>query len=194
MEGLNIVQAAMKAGYSENNAKKNAATLIKQLTPYCDSLQSEMNGRIQEKFDITVDRVADELARIGFYNPKDYIRVVQCRGVPKCIGKPINELTDDQARAIESWTTEKLVTDDGVVYDYRYTFYDKRGAAGDLGRHLGMFNERLILEQRVVKHHKVDLTDVPDEVLERWMAELEQHAGKPVLEGHSELVEMRDGE
>lgn len=194
VEGLNKHDAAIRAGYAERSAKNNAASIIKTLQPYCSTLVSTKAEKIEEQFDVTVERVAGELARIGFYNPKDYIRVVKLRGAERCIGKPINELTDDQARAIQSWSTERVVTDDGVVYDYRYTFYDKRGAASDLGRHLGMFNERLILEQRVTKHHKVDLSGVPDEVLEHWMADLEKHAGKPVLEGQAELVEVSDGE
>jgi phage terminase small subunit len=189
VEGMSKVDAALKAGYKRNSAETNAASMIKMMAPYCATLQGKKNGRIQATFDITVDRVADELARIGFYNPKDYIRVVMVRDVEKCIGKPINELTDDQARAIQTWETERCVTDDGVVFDYRYTFYDKRGAAGDLGRHLGMFNDRLILEARITKHHKVDLSGVPDAVLEKWMAELEHHAGGKVIEGEAEEVE-----
>ncbi len=187
--GMSKVEAALKAGYNRNSAETKAASMIKTMAPYCATLQGKKNGLIQQKFEITVDRVAGELARIGFYNPKDYIAVVTCRGVEKCIGKPINELTDDQARAIQSWETERLVTDDGVVFDYRYTFYDKRGAAVDLGRHLGMFNDRLILEARITKHHKVDLSGVPDAVLEKWMSELEQHAGGKVIEGEAEEVE-----
>ncbi len=187
--GLSKVEAALMAGYKRNSAETNAASMIKVMAPYCAKLQDKKNGRIQAQFNITVDRVADELARIGFYNPKDYITVVMVRQVEKCVGKPINELTDDQARAIQSWETERLVTDDGVVFDYRYTFYDKRGAAVDLGRHLGMFNDRLILEARITKHHKVDLSDVPDAILEKWMGELEKHAGKAVIEGEATEVE-----
>ena len=189
VEGMSKVDAALKAGYKRNSAETNAASMIKMMAPYCATLQHKKNGRIEKAFDITVDRVADELARIGFYNPKDYITVVMVRQVEKCIGKAINELTDDQARAIQSWETERVVTDDGVLFDYRYTFYDKRGAAGDLGRHLGMFNDRLILEARITKHHKVDLSGVPDDVLEKWMAELEHHAGGAVLEGEATEVD-----
>lgn len=182
VEGLPKNEAGVKAGFTEHSANKNAASLLKQLEPYCLTLQAQKNGRLKEKFDITVDRVADELAKIGFYNPKDYIRVVHKRGVPMCIGKAIDQLTDDQARAIQSWDREQLVVDEGIVFDYKYTFYDKRGAAGDLGRHLGMFNDRLILESRITKHHKVDLSGVPDKILEHWMKELEDAAGKPVID------------
>lgn len=191
VEGLSQIQSAIKAGYAEQTAKKKAAIMLKEMAPYCTKLQERKNVVIQERFEVTVDRVADELARIGFYNPKDYIRIVHKREQPLCIGKPLNELTDDQARAIQSWDRHQMVVDEGIVFDYRYTFYDKRGATQDLGRHLGMFNERLILEQRVTKHHKVDLSGVPDELLEKWMSELENAAGKAIIEGQA--VEVTGG-
>lgn len=182
VEGMNKYTAAIEAGFSEKSARSDAAGMIKTMEPYCLSLQSQKNGRLQEKFEITVDRVADELARIGFYNPKDYIEVVMVDKVAVCIGKPLDQLTDDQARAIQTWDRERIETDDGPAFDYRYTFYDKRGAAGDLGRHLGMFNDRLILESRITKHHKIDLSGVPDAILENWMKELEEAAGKKIID------------
>ena len=188
VEGMPKYTAAIEAGFAEKTARSDAASLIKTMEPYCLTLQDKKNGRLQEKFDITVDRVADELARIGFYNPKDYIRVVHKRGVSMCVGKPLDELTDDQARAIQSWDRVQFVCDEGVVFDYRYTFYDKRGAAGDLGRHLGMFNDRLILESRITKHHKIDLSGVPDKILENWMEELETAAGKKIIDVTPEEV------
>ena len=88
-------------------------------------------------------------------------------------------LTDDQAKAVSSWDRQKIVIDGGYDFDYRYTFYDKRQALRDMGQHLGMFNEKLILEQRITKTYRVDLSQVPDEILEKWMAELHSHAKLP---------------
>ena len=115
---------------------------------------------------------------MGFVNPKHYLRVVTYRGAKMVIGKPPLDLTDDQAKAVASWNRVKVVTDDGFDFDYQYTFHDKRQSLRDMGQHLGMFNEKLILEQRVTKTYRVDLSQVPDEILEKWMDELQSHAGE----------------
>ena len=179
VDGLSPVDAGRKAGYSETTVRKKIPTLVKQLSPYIAHLREAKAEVIQRNFDVTVDTVVEELAAMGFINPKDYIRVVEYRGKPMVIGKPPNALTDDQAKAVSSWDRQKIVIDGGYDFDYRYTFYDKRQALRDMGQHLGMFNEKLILEQRITKTYRVDLSQVPDEILEKWMAELHSHAKLP---------------
>ena len=178
VDGLSPVDAGRKAGYSETTVRKKIPSLVKQLAPYIAHLREAKAEVIQRNFDITVDSVIDELASMGFINPKDYIKVVERHGKPMVIGKPPHELTDDQAKAVASWDRQKVVIDGGYDFDYRYTFHDKRQSLRDMGQHLGMFNEKLILEQRITKTYKVDLSQVPDEILEKWMDELQSHAGQ----------------
>lgn len=178
VEGLSPVDAGRKVGYSETTVRKKIPSLVKQLAPYIAHLRVAKAEVIQRNFDVTVDAVVEELASMGFINPKDYIRVVEYRGTPMVIGKPPNELTDEQARAVAKWDREKVVVDGGYAFDYKYTFHDKRASLRDMGQHLGMFNEKLILEQRITKTYRVDLSQVPDEVLEKWMDELASHAGQ----------------
>jgi len=178
VDGLGPFDAGRKAGYSESTVKKNIPSLLKQLAPYIAHLRVAKAEVIQRNFDVTVDAVVEELAAMGFINPKDYIRVVEYRGKPMVIGKAPDKLTDDQAKAVSSWDRQKVVVDGGYDFDYRYTFYDKRQSLRDMGQHLGMFNEKLILEQRITKTYRVDLSQVPDEVLEKWMGELKTHAAQ----------------
>jgi phage terminase small subunit len=178
VEGLSPVDAGRRAGYSETTVKKKIPSLLKQLAPYIAHLRAAKAEVIQRNFDVTVDAVVDELAAMGFINPKDYIRVVEYRGTPMVIGKAPDKLTDDQAKAVASWQRKKVVVDGGYDFDYQYTFYDKRQSLRDMGQHLGMFNEKLILEQRITKTYKVDLSQVPDEILEKWMEELRTHAAQ----------------
>lgn len=178
IEGLSQSDAGRKVGYAKTTIAKKLSTIVKRMAPYMAHLSVAKNDVIQKNFDITVDRVIDELVNMGFVNPKDYIKVVQYRGVDMCIGKPLNELTDDQARVVSNWERVKVVTDGGYDFDYQYTFYDKRQSLRDLGQNMGMYNEKLILEQRITKTYKVDLSGVPDPILEKWMDELKSHAGK----------------
>jgi len=183
VEGMSVNQAALKAGYSDQTARKKAATVLKGLHPYCFYLQDFKNQELQKKFEITVDRVAEELAHIAFVSLDDYVKPVEIKGECRYVGKPFNELTDRQKRAIATWSVESISNGDSVIYDYRYTLYDNKGALVDLGKHLGMFSERLLLEARIQQQPRVDLSAVPDEVLEKWMAELERHQNGKVIEG-----------
>jgi phage terminase small subunit len=178
IEGLSLVEAGRKAGYSETTVRKKIPTLAKQLAPYIAHLREAKAEVIQRNFDVTVDRVVDELAAMGFVNPKDYIRVVRYRDVDMVIGKSPLDLTDDQAKAVANWDRVKVIVDGGYDFDYQYSFHDKRQSLRDMGQHLGMFNEKLILEQRITKTYRVDLSQVPDDILEQWMGDLKKHAAQ----------------
>jgi len=178
IEGLSPVDAGRKAGYSETTVRKKIPSLVKQLAPYIAHLREAKADVIQRNFDVTVDAVVEELAAMGFVNPKDYLKVVEYRGAGMVIGKSPLELTDEQARAVARWDRVKVIVDGGYDFDYQYTFHDKRQSLRDMGQHLGMFNEKLILEQRITKTYRVDLSQVPDGVLEKWMGELKEHAAQ----------------
>lgn len=186
-ESLAIYAAAMKAGYTKHFAKKKSSALAKVLKPFIEHLQKEKNKQLEVRHEITVDRIANELAAIGFANPKEYVVAVQVNGVERVIGKPLTELTDQQAKAVVKWEIVEFANGEETVLDYRYTFADKRGAIVDMGKHLGMFNDRLILEARVQSYKKVDLSGVPDAILEKWMGELERYQNS-VIEGEAEVV------
>lgn len=178
VEGLNHTDAGRKVGYAASTVDRNMSTIVKRLSPYIAHLREAKKEVIERNWEVTVDRVVDELTNIGFVNPKDYVRVVTHDKVPMVIGKALTDLTDSQARAVVDWDRTKVETDDGHAWDYRYKFYDKRQSLRDMGQHLGMFNEKLILEQRITKTYKVDLSQVPDEMLEEWMAKLKEHGGQ----------------
>jgi len=193
VDGLSTLDAGRKAGYSETTVKKKIPTLVKQLAPYIAHLREAKAEVIQRNFDVTVDAVVEELAAMGFINPKHYIRVVQYRGAEMVIGKSPLDLTDDQARAGASWDRVKVVVDGGYDFDYQYSFHDKRQSLRDIGQHLGMFNEKLILEQRITKTYRVDLSQVPDAILEKWMGELKTHAAQLPDKGASSTIDNETG-
>lgn len=186
VEGMAVKAAAEKAGYSKGTAMKRSHALFNAASRYAEQLQQSKNQIIEKKFEVTVDSVVDELTYLAFASLKDFITVIDFNGMKRAIGKPINELTEQQGRAIESWEVRELkcqVTKKTHL-DYRYTLYSKDGSLMQLGKHLGMFNDKMIIERRMVKVHKVDLTDVPDAVLEKWMGELARYSpAKRLIEG-----------
>jgi phage terminase small subunit len=147
---LNGAKAAIRAGYSERTAKAMAGKLMAnpEIRAAIDTAIAERGRRNH----LTQDMVVRELRRIGFADIRKLVRwgaglvvpdpadpdgdeVVIRHGVQAV---PSDEIDDDTAAAI----VEVSQTKDGTV---RFKLADKRAALVDLGKHLGMFRERVEL-------------------------------------------------
>lgn len=110
----------------------------------------------EQRTEITQDRVIEELARIAFFNIKDIYN-------EKGQLKSINELDDSTARAISSIKVLQKAgamkievnmngKDNEVPISHideqtvEIKTNDKKGALELLGRHLGMFNDKIKVE------------------------------------------------
>lgn len=137
---LSQTNAAIRAGYSPGSAKVHSCWLMKK---------KDIRGRIDElldirskKMDITAEKVLLELAKIGFSNMQDYMSVHD--------GDPfvdLSALTRDQAAAIQEFTVDEYQDGRGDdardVKRIRIKLSDKRAALVDIGRHLGMFKDKI---------------------------------------------------
>lgn len=140
---LNATQAATRAGYSEKTAAEQGARLL--INVKVAEAIAEAQSKRSERTEITQDMVLRELAKIGFSNMKNYI------GITKD-GDPfmnLSTLTDDKAAALSEVTVEDFMDGRGEdardVRRIRFKLYDKRAALVDIGRHLGMFKEKVEL-------------------------------------------------
>ncbi len=198
---LNVVQYAMTphsamlaAGYTKNTAKVTSHKLASNLRPFLAFLQEKKNEVAAAHYDVTTDRVLREMAAIGLQNHKDYIRAVKVDGVTRLIGRPLNELTDQQALAVDSWEAVDIVTDDGKDIDYKYVLQDKLQGLVNLGRHLGMFSEKLMLDlnMRQSQARSLDFSALPQDELEEVIEILskirEKVAKARAIEGESHPV------
>lgn len=141
---LNATQAAIRAGYSEKTAGSQGFDLLKK-PEIADAIHSAMQERA-ERTEITQDRVLKELAKIGF---SDIRRVIAWGESVACRDPDTEEMTisngvslvnsgevdDDTAAAI----SEISQTAQGI----KLKLYDKRAALVDIGRHLGMFTDKV---------------------------------------------------
>ncbi|HEX8577981.1 MAG TPA: terminase small subunit [Allosphingosinicella sp.] len=151
----NATQAAIRAGYSPATAEQQGHQLLKN-TSVAEAVEAGRK-RIMNKLEITQERVATELAKIGFSNMLDYI-TIGADGDPRF---DLSALTRDQAAAISELTVEQFMDGRGddarEVRRIKFKLGDKRAALVDLGKYLGMFTE------------KVDLTSggekLPEEVI-----------------------------
>lgn len=198
---LNVVQLAMKphpamiaAGYSKNTSKVKSHKLAANLRPFFAFLQEKKNEVAAAHYDATTTRILHEMSAIGLQNIKDYIRLVKVKGIPRLVGKPVTDLTDPQALAVASWEVEPIETDEGPDLDYKYVLHDKASALVNLGKHLGMFSEKLMLDlnMRQSQARSLDFSAMPQDELEMVIQTLEgiqkKAANARAIEGESERV------
>lgn len=127
---LNATQAAIRAGYSVKNAGKIGHELLEKTR-----ISNEVTKKIAERSrrtGINADRVLIELAKIAFANADDIIE-------SKDATLKENASRDDLA-AIQSIKV-KTFGEDGVEREIKLA--DKLKALDMLGRHLGMWNDKL---------------------------------------------------
>ena len=140
---FNGTQAAIRAGYSEKTAAATAARLLRNV-----NIQNEISRRqkdLQKRTEVTQERVVMELARVAFADATDFVQVetrIINRGdievpIELAVHKETAELSADQRAAIASIKQGA----NGV----EIKLHDKIKALELLGRHIGMFNDKLSL-------------------------------------------------
>lgn len=123
---LNATAAAKRAGYSEKTACEQGSRLLANV-----KVQAEIQKRkveLQNKLEITQERVRQELAAIAFANGTDFATITQ-NGLVRLT--PTSELTEEKKKAVASIKEGKF----GV----EVKLHDKVKALELLGRDLGMF-------------------------------------------------------
>ncbi len=141
---LNATQAAIRAGYSAKTAEQAGSRALR-IVQVADAITAAKAER-EKRTEITQDRVLRELALIGFANMQDYMH-------PGADGAPrldFSALTRAQAAALVEVTVDEYVVGTGdeaaPVRRVKFKLADKRAALVDIGRHLGMFVDRIALQ------------------------------------------------
>lgn len=103
----------------------------------------EIQARAAAKAEVTIERVLRELALIGFANMEDFLRI----GPDGDPYYDFSTMSRDQAAAIAEVTVEDFKDGRGEsardVRRIKLKLADKRAALVDMGRHLGMFRDRI---------------------------------------------------
>lgn len=133
---LNATQAAIRAGYCKNTAYSMGHQLLKKLE-IAEAIEHELE-LCCERTRVTKDKVIRELARIGFANVGSILDDAN--------GGLLEGLSKDDLAAISSVKTKTIKGDDDeLIIEREIKFHDKGKALEQLGRHLGMFNDKLDL-------------------------------------------------
>lgn len=141
--GTSQRDAAIIAGYPETSAASQAAYVLDR--PQVRAYIEKRQAKLQEKHDVTLDRVIREFAKIGFANMADYIEADE-NDRPRFLGVSkisrdrmgvVTELTLDVRKEYEGRgdDREEVATIDRI----KFRLADKIKALDSLGRHLGMF-------------------------------------------------------
>ncbi|EES51337.1 terminase small subunit [Clostridium botulinum] len=131
---LNATQAAIRAGYSESSAKEIGSINLTKVN-IKEYIEKRM-GKREIRTEITQDKVLNELAKIGFANIDDYVEVELDEYEDKVVKiKATKDIPDDKIAAISSIKQGA----NGI----EVKLHDKVKALENIGRHLGMFKDKL---------------------------------------------------
>jgi phage terminase small subunit len=156
---LNATQAAIRAGYSARTAASIGDENLRK-PAIAEAVQTAMAERA-ERTEITADRVLKELAKVGFANLSDVtdwgIREIAFGFTEDGKKLPLEEIGDaamvryadapfvrpidreELPEPIRAAVSEVALTKDG----FKIKMHDKVGALTQIGRHLGMFTDKV---------------------------------------------------
>lgn len=145
---LNATQAAIRAGYSPETAGSIGSENLKkpEIRARIDKAMAERSKRTG----ISQDRVLLELAKIGFANIKDVVDPKTAEVLPDAKEEDLACIQSIKVKPGEFGTEREV------------KMYDKKGALVDLGRHLGMFKDKV--EVSGLENEKSKLDDLIDQM------------------------------
>lgn len=139
---LNATQAAIRAGYSPQTAYSIGEENLRK-----PEIKSEIDKAMAERSKrtgINQDRVLLELAKIGFAKITDVI--------DPCTAKVKPDASEDDLACIQSIKIKP--NEYGAEREVK--LYDKRAALVDIGKHLGMFKDKVELEADMELNINID--------------------------------------
>lgn len=128
---LNATQAAIRAGYSPHTAKDIGCENLAK--PNIAAAISQAMAERSRRTGINQDRVLQELARIGFAKITDVVDPETAKILP--------DASDDDLACIQSIKIKP--NEFGTEREVK--LYDKKAALVDLGKHLGLFKDKVEL-------------------------------------------------
>jgi len=146
---LDATWAAKEAGYSKKNASQMGYKLVQNSSVSC-LIQAGAQAR-SERTRIEQDWVLTRLARIADVDPREFFDDDGAL-------KPLSEIPEDVRKTLASLETEGIFLGSGadrekVGQTQKLKFPDRLKALEMIGRHLGMFVDRLEVD------HGIDLRE-----------------------------------
>lgn len=148
---LNSTQAAIRAGYSIKTAKQQGSRLLTNADVQAAVAKAQMKRA--ERTEITQDRVLEELAKIGFADMRKLLRWTG--NLPQMdleAAEDSGEVSISTANFVQLFDSDLLDDDTAACISeisqtkegaLKVKLHDKQAALVSIGRHLGMFKDRV---------------------------------------------------
>ncbi|SCH39295.1 Terminase small subunit [uncultured Clostridium sp.] len=149
---LNATQAAIRAGYKAS--KKSTFEVLGYQLLQKPSVREEIERKMAERSKrtgISQDRVIQELARIAFLNPQKLIDPDDASVRP--------DATEDDLACIQSVKVKTMNGDKGYSEEREIRLNDKMKALELLGKHLGMFKDKVEMDADLELNISIDYGD-----------------------------------
>lgn len=130
---LNATQAAIRAGYSPDTAQEQGSRLLSNVM-VSKEIKKAMAER-SRRTGINQDRIIRELAKIALVNPGQVIDAQTA--------KIREDAEEEDLAAVQSVKVKKSYSETGEMTEREIRMADKVRALELLGRHLGMWNDKL---------------------------------------------------
>lgn len=151
---LNATQAAIRAGYKKSEYTDTNANKLLENTRIKEAIDKAMAER-SKRTGINQDRVIEELAKLAFVNAADVIDVDTATILPDA--KP------EDLACIQSVKVKRTTKGENSIEEREVKFYDKKDSLVQLGKHLGMFKEKVEVEADMELNINIDYGDEDDE-------------------------------
>ena len=152
---LNATQAAIRAGYKPSSARQVGTENMSK--PSIRACIDQAIAERSKRTGINQDRVIRELARLAFVNANDVIDMEEATLK--------DGATEDDTAAIASVKVKTIPTKEGEGIEREIKLTDKLKALELLGKHLGMFKDKVEIDATVKSTAKLDsiLSQLGDE-------------------------------
>ncbi len=148
---LNATQAAIRAGYSANTAKEIGCENLTKPN-IAEAIAKAMAER-SKRTGINQDRVIQELAKIAFVKMTDII---------DSEGRIREDAPDEDKACIEAFKYKRSQTENGSGIEREVKIASKLKALELLGKHLGMFTDKLDLDTEMELNINIDYGEKAD--------------------------------
>ena len=144
---LNGKQAAIRAGYSAKTAEFQASRLLRDAKVQ-EYVSARMNARAQ-RTEITQDMVIAELAKLGFSDIRKAVKWGSELNFPQDGEEDpvtvVNSIALIDSDKLDEATAAAISEVSQTQQGLKIKFHDKRAALVDIGRHIGMFKDKIEL-------------------------------------------------
>lgn len=147
---LNATQAAIRAGYKKSEYTDTNASKLLENTSIKEEIERAMAER-SRRTGINQDRVLMEIAKMAFVNIDDVLDVNT--------GKVKESASRDDLACIQSVKYKKSEGTSGTTIEREVKIADKKANLELLGKHLGMFKDKVEMDVDMELNINIDYGD-----------------------------------